>query len=71
MKFAIKDAANILMINAITKKPFLYSEDANTFELKISADSVYAKAKGAKSIAFAGEETAELKMEFDVIHIKQ
>ncbi len=31
MKFAIKDAANILMINAITKKPFLYSEDANTF----------------------------------------
>lgn len=70
MKFAIKDAANILMINAITKKPFLYSEDANTFELKISADSVYTKAKGAKSIAFAGEETAELKMEFEVIQFK-
>lgn len=70
MKFAIKDAANILMIDNVTKLPFLYSEDANTFELKLSADSVYAKAKGAKSIAFSGEDTAELKMEFEVIQFK-
>lgn len=70
MRFAIKDAANILMVNKADGKVFLYSEDANSFDLKFSADEVHAKAKGNKCIGFDGEVTAELKMEFEVIQFK-
>ena len=63
MRFAIKDAGNVKVTNKATGIPIFYSEDANTFEYKFSAEAVYAKAKGENAIAFDGPTTAELKME--------
>jgi hypothetical protein len=71
MRFAIKDAGNLVFINKATGVPAFYSEDANSFEFKYSAESVYAKAKGNKAIAFEGETTCELKVEYEVIQFAQ
>jgi len=70
-RFAIKDAADILFINKKTKVPFFYTEDANSFDFKMSAESIFAKAKGNKAIAFDGEINCELKIEFEVIQFAQ
>lgn len=67
MSFAIKDAANLTLYDRVTNVPLFYTEDANNFEFKMSAETVYAKAKGNKKIAFDGEITAECKIEFEVI----
>lgn len=71
MRFAIKDAGNVKVTNKATGIPIFYSEDANTFEYKFSAEAVFAKAKGENAIAFDGPTTAELKMEFEVIQFSQ
>ena len=71
MRFAIKDAGNITFYNKATGVPAFYTEDANSFEFKLSSESVYAKAKGNKAIAFDGEVTCDLKMEFEVVQFAQ
>lgn len=69
MNFAVKDAANITFYDVKTGNPILYTENANSFEFKLNAETVYAKAKGNKAIAFDGEITCELKIEFEVIQL--
>lgn len=67
MRFAFKDASDIWLYNKLTGEPVLYTEDANTFTFKYSSESVYAKAKGNKAVAFDGEATCDLAVEFEVI----
>lgn len=67
MRFAIKDAGNITFYNKATGVPAFYTEDANSFDFKLSAESVFAKAKGSKAVAFEGEVNCDLKIEFEVV----
>ncbi|MCI9976453.1 hypothetical protein JY742_10000 [Clostridioides difficile] len=71
MRFAIKDASNIIVKNRVSGKPLFYTEDLNTFNYKIDSESVYAKAKGANSIAFDGALTITLTMEQQVLQMNQ
>lgn len=71
MNFAIKDAGNVTVSEKATYAPLLYSEDANTFNLKIESEQDYAKAAGENVIAFDGQETATLMMEFEVYQFGQ
>ncbi|CCL12308.1 TPA: hypothetical protein SHW33_002960 [Clostridioides difficile] len=71
MRFSIKDAANAIIVNAITKKPIFYTEDPNTFTFKLESESIYAKAKGANAIAFDGAITSSITIEQEVIQLPQ
>ena len=53
-----------------TKKPFLFFETANTTTMSISAESVFAMAKGAKKIAFQDPMDGTLAVEAQVYPFK-
>ncbi|HBH3444642.1 TPA: hypothetical protein KSJ73_002914 [Clostridioides difficile] len=71
MRFAIKDASNIIVKNKTTGEPLFYTADLNAFNFKLDSESVYAKAKGANTIAFDGAITASLALEQEVIQMPQ
>ncbi|VIF92059.1 Uncharacterised protein [Clostridioides difficile] len=70
-RFAVKDASNIIVRNKVTGEIIFYSPDLNAFNLKMDSESIYAKAKGANTIAFDGAITASLTMEQEVIQMQQ
>ncbi|WP_227856875.1 hypothetical protein [Clostridioides sp. ZZV14-6150] len=71
MRFAIKDASNIIVKNRVSGEPLFYTADLNAFNFKLDSESVYAKAKGANTIAFDGAITASLALEQEVIQMPQ
>ncbi|MCC0713485.1 hypothetical protein IC217_21090, partial [Clostridioides sp. ES-W-0017-02] len=71
MRFAIKDASNIIVKNKTTGEPLFYTADLNAFNFKLDSESVYAKAKGANAIAFDGSVTCSLALEQEVIQMPQ
>lgn len=71
MAFAIKDACNVTVYDRGTGKPVFYTEDLNAFNLSLSAETIYAKAKGANKIAFDGALEGSLAFESEVIQFPQ
>lgn len=71
MAFAIKDACNVTVYDRATGKPVFYTEDLNAFNLNLSSETVYAKAKGANKIAFDGALEGTLGFESEVIQFPQ
>lgn len=71
MAFAIKDACNVTVYNRATGKPVFYTEDLNAFNLSLSAETVYAKARGANKIAFDGALEGSLTFESEVVQFPQ
>lgn len=67
---ANRQVADVLIMDAKTKKPFLNFETANTTTTGISADSVYAKAKGSNRIAFPNSPEGTLTVETQVYPFK-
>ncbi|MDS6345239.1 hypothetical protein REJ91_018660, partial [Clostridioides difficile] len=70
-RFAVKDAGNVIVKDKVTGEVLFYSQDLNAFNFKLDSESVYAKAKGANTIAFDGAITASLTMEQEVIQMAQ
>ncbi|WP_101773518.1 hypothetical protein [Peptostreptococcus faecalis] len=71
MAFAIKDAADMGVFNKETGVPLFYTEAANSFELKIESEEVFAKAKGVDTIGFNSGKKVSGKAEFEVIQFPQ
>ena len=67
---ANRQVADVLIMDAKTKKPFLNFETANTTTTGISADSVYARAKGSNRIAFPNSPEGTLTIETQVYPFK-
>ena len=67
---ANREVADVLIADAKTKKPFLFFDTANTTTTGISADSVYAKAKGSNRIAFPNSPEGTLTIEAQVYPFK-
>ena len=71
MAFAIKDACDVTVYDRGTGKPVFHTTDLNAFNLNLSAETVYAKAKGANKIAFDGALEGTLGFESEVIQFPQ
>ena len=70
MAFALKDAANITVIDRADKKPFMYSDYLNSCSLNISSEAVYARAKGINKISFDGAKEGTFTMETEIFEFK-
>ena len=70
MAFALKDAANITIIDRADKKPFMYSDYLNSCSLSISSEAVYARAKGINKISFDGAKEGTFTMETEIFEFK-
>ena len=71
MAFAIKDACDVTVYERGTGKPIFHTTDLNAFNLNLSAETIYAKAKGANKIAFDGALEGTLAFESEVIQFPQ
>ena len=63
---ANRQVANVVILNKKTKELFIKFETANTTTTNISADSTYARAKGANRIAFPNAPEGTLTIEAQV-----
>ena len=67
---ANRQVADVLICELKTKKPFLNFVTANTTTTGISADSVYARAKGANKVSFPNSPDGTLAIEAQVYPFK-
>lgn len=70
MQYAIKDACAVTLYERATQTPVLYTDYLNGFNLSLSADSVYATARGTNKIAFDGAMEGTVTLEAEVIEFK-
>lgn len=63
---ANRQVCDVDIRDVATKKPFMFFDTANTTTQDISADAVYAMAKGARRIAFANPMTGTATIEAQV-----
>ena len=71
MAYGLKDACNVIITSrGKDKKPFLYADYLNSCSLSLSADAVYARAKGINKITFEGAKSGTFTMETEIFEMK-
>jgi hypothetical protein len=71
MAYGLKDACNVLITSrGRDKKPFLFADYLNSCSLSLSADAVYARAKGINKITFEGAKSGTFTMETEIFELK-
>lgn len=72
MAYAIKDACNVTFFKRLadgSRKPFLYTDYANSSALNLTAQEVFARAKGVKKIGFNYEKEGTFRIECEVFSL--
>lgn len=67
MGYAIKDAANLVITDLADETKVETIDYLNSFNIKLSSESVEAKKKGNVAITFSGSRTGTVQMDAEVI----
>lgn len=68
--YGMKDAANLTLVDRVTKKPILHIDYANATSTEWTSERVYAKKKNVNAIAFDSGKQGVLTLEDEIFDLK-